>query len=67
MFLRAPEQGKIDPSHEGHDGQVWGSDSPVSTETDGLDGGSKMDSKPPVPVLRSEAASSCEFQFLRHD
>jgi hypothetical protein len=23
LFLRAPEQGKIDPSGEGHDAQVW--------------------------------------------
>jgi len=23
--------------------------------------------EPPVPVVRSEAASSCQFQFLRHD
>jgi hypothetical protein len=23
MFLRAPEQGKIDPSGEGHKAQVW--------------------------------------------
>lgn len=23
LFLRAPEQGKIDPSGEGHNGQVW--------------------------------------------
>jgi hypothetical protein len=23
--------------------------------------------EPPVPVVRSEVASSCQFQFLRHD
>ena len=23
MFLTAPEQGEIDPSGEGHDGQIW--------------------------------------------